>query len=309
MKSIYRSPEGRQAVRRWCAERLDAWPVPHEHLRLTAAGADTRVLTAGSGKVVVFVPGTNLNAAASLPFLSALVAAGCRVLVPDVPGQPGLSDGRRGLSGGRLDWYGGWLDEVLEQVAAGLPARSVVLTGHSFGAAVALSARSPLVRRSVLLSPGGLCGLRLTPGLLAASAAWYLRPGPARSERLVRAMHGPGHLPAPELVEWMTLVARHSRSSGAPGLAVPPPAGDRPPLLVVSGGHDVFLPPRRLAPAVRRALGTELRVVEAAGHLLVDEHPELLAGLVTAGDAPARIAAPGSALHSDSSDGRGGPPL
>ncbi|MBC7272125.1 MAG: alpha/beta hydrolase, partial [Streptomyces sp.] len=42
----------------------------------------------------------------------------------------------------------------------------------------------------------------------------------------------------------MTLVARHARSSGAPGAAVLP---TRPvPRLGVTGEHDVFLPAGRL---------------------------------------------------------------
>ncbi|MGW6982329.1 hypothetical protein ACWGE1_23305 [Streptomyces sp. NPDC054932] len=43
----------------------------------------------------MFVPGTNVNAAVSLQPATALVAAGHRVLLVDVPGQPGLSSGGR----------------------------------------------------------------------------------------------------------------------------------------------------------------------------------------------------------------------
>ncbi|MFI1013130.1 alpha/beta fold hydrolase [Streptomyces sp. NPDC020965] len=278
MRSIYRSVAGRDAIGRWCAERLDEWPVAHERVTLSVSGVRTHVVTAGSGSPVVFVPGTNFNAAASLPVASALVAAGHRVILPDVPGQPGLSSGERGLAGGRLSWYGRWLGEVIEQTAAG----PVTVMGHSFGAAVALSCDSPHIERLVLASPAGLTGLSVPPRLLAASAAWFLRPTPASSARLLRAMSAPGRQPREELVEWMTLVARHSRSSGAPGRAEPPPG--RCTRLAVTGAHDVFLPPERLHRAVRDTLGTELRVVAGAGHLIVEEHPELLASL--AGRAP-----------------------
>jgi len=78
----------------------------------------------------------------------------------------------------------------------------------------------------------------------------------------------------------MTLVAKHSRSSGAPGLVEPPilPVPRR----VVSGDHDVFLPVERLRPAVRRTLGVDLEILAGAGHLVVDEEPEVLAELVEA---------------------------
>ncbi|GGU70351.1 hypothetical protein GCM10010211_40010 [Streptomyces albospinus] len=149
---------------------------------------------------------------------------------------------------------------------------------HSFGAAVALSADSPRIERLVLLSPGGLTKLRLPPTLLTAFATWYLRPTPKSSARLLRALHAPGRTPREELVDWMTLVARHARSSTEPGTAALPP---RPvPRLLLTGEHDVFLPPRRLAPAVRATLGTELRVMPGAGHLIVEEHADRLAALV-----------------------------
>ncbi|MFB0632433.1 alpha/beta fold hydrolase [Streptomyces sp. AB3(2024)] len=275
MDSIYRSTAGREHIRRWCTGQLDAWPVPHERMSVTVHGARTHVVTAGTGPItVVFVAGTNFNAAASLPLATALVEAGHRLVMADVPGQPGLSSGARGLSGGRLSWYGAWLSEVLDAVVTG-PA---VVIGHSFGAAIALSSPSPLIDRLVLVSPGGPGRLRLAPGLLAVSAAWFIRPTPARSARLLRAMLAPGSRPRADLVEWMTLVARHSGSSGAPGTAELP--SRTVPRLVATGAHDTFLPPRRLYPVVHATLDTELHVIPDAGHLVVEEHPGQVAALV-----------------------------
>ncbi|MGW1143971.1 alpha/beta fold hydrolase [Streptomyces sp. NPDC002454] len=282
MASIYRSTTGEELIRRWCLSRLDAWPVPQERTTVTARGVPTHLVLGGDGaRTVVFVPGTNLNAAASLPLATALVAAGHRVLLVDVPGQPGLSSGERAPSRGRLAWYGAWLDEVLDSVPSG----PVVVLGHSLGAAIALSAGSSRISRLVLVSPAGLTGLRLTPSVLAASAAWLLRPAPTHSARLLRTMLSPGRQPREDLVHWMTLVARHARSSGAPGLAVLPARSI--PRTVLTGEHDVFLPPGRLEPAVRGILGTELGVVPGAGHLVVEERPEHLAE-VLGGPTPGR---------------------
>jgi pimeloyl-ACP methyl ester carboxylesterase len=94
-------------------------------------------------------------------------------------------------------------------------------------------------------------------------------------------MHGRGHPPRPESVEWMTLVARHVRSSTDPGAAVI--ARRDVARTVVVGGEDVFLPARALAPVVRGKLGVELDVLASAGHLVIDEVPEALADLA-AGD-------------------------
>ncbi len=275
MGSIYRSERGRQSIQGWCVDQLDRWTVPHERMKVTAKEAPTHVVAAGSGSTtVVFIPGTNFNAASSLPLATALVTAGHRVLLVDVPGQPGLSAAEREPSGGGLSWYGAWLGETLKELAAG----PVTVLGHSFGAAVAVSCASPCIERQVLVCPGGLARLRITAGVMAASAAWYLRPTPKRSARLLRAMHAPGHQPRTELVEWMTLIARHVRSSGSPGIAVVPPTAAR--RCAVAGEHDTFLPPRRLGPTVRRTLDIDLHVAAGSGHLLVDEDPEYVAALI-----------------------------
>ncbi|WP_051473204.1 alpha/beta fold hydrolase [Saccharomonospora piscinae] len=282
-RSIYRSEPGRLAVTGWCREQLTTWPLPHERHRLTALGADTHVVEAGPGDrqsggagTVVYVPGTNVSVAAQSPLVSAL-AARRRVVAVDVPGQPGLSDGARIPSSGRLAWYGRWLAEVIDAVADHGP---VTVLGHSLGSAITMACPSPRVRHQVLVSPAGLVSLRVTPSVALVSTAWVLRRREADSERLLRLMHAHGHPPRAELVEWMTLVGRHVRSSADPGRA---PVG-RPDVsrTVLSGGADVFLPPARVAPAVSRALGSPLRVLDGAGHFVVEERPEELAALATA---------------------------
>ncbi|MFI1014775.1 alpha/beta fold hydrolase [Streptomyces sp. NPDC020965] len=275
MNSLYRSAVGRDRIRRWCAGQLDAWPVPHQRATVTAHGASTHAVTAGSGKPVVFVPGTNFNAAASLPLATALVSAGHSVTLLDVPGQPGLSTDGRDISRGAMSWYGTWLDEAIHE----LHETPVTVMGHSFGAAIALSGRSPLIGARVLVSPAGMTRLRVTPRLLATSAAWYLRPTPDRSRRLLRAMMAPGAgQPREALVEWMTLVARHTRSSGAPS-TVPPSSPE--PCVFISGARDAFLPPTRLARAVRTRFDAVLHTVDDTGHLIVEERPDHLADLLT----------------------------
>lgn len=119
----------------------------------------------------------------------------------------------------------------------------------------------------------------MSPGVLAASAAGYLRPTAKRSTGLLKTMLAPGHRPRTELVEWMTLVAQHARSSAAPGRVHPSPAAA--PTLAVVGEHDTFLPPQRLRPALRSTLDIGLSVVPDAGHLVVDELPDQMADLIS----------------------------
>jgi pimeloyl-ACP methyl ester carboxylesterase len=152
--------------------------------------------------------------------------------------------------------------------------------GHSLGGAIALSADSSHIAGLVLVAPGGLTSLRLTPSVLVAATGWTALPRPATSARLLRVMHAPGHVPRTDLVEWMTLIARSSSSTGAPGQAKLPARPIK--RLAVTGDHDVFLPPKRLAPVVRKLLGVELGVLADAGHLVVDEDKnfEHLASLI-----------------------------
>lgn len=274
MKDIYRSEQGRKAIERWCTDQLDAWPVPHQRALIVANGATTHLVTAGTGpRTAVFVPGTNFCAAACLPLATAL-AARCRVILADLPGQPGLSSGRRISAPQRPSWYGRWLAEVIDQVTES----PVVLVGHSLGAAIVLATESPLVSRQVLLSPGGLVRARIAPGIIAASSSWLLRRRPVDSARLLTTMLAPGDRPRPELVEWMTLIARHARSSLDPAPAVVADrAVDR---TVAVGEHDRYFPSRPLAVATRRTLGLPLSVLPSAGHLITEGRLGRLADLI-----------------------------
>lgn len=279
--SVYKNVNGRRTVRSWCAERIGAWDVDHvRHEVVTSAGL-TSVLTAGpvagdGVRSVVLLPGTNMNAALCLP-VAGMLAAERRTVVLDVPGQPGLSSDRRPARG-RMTWYGSWLGEALEQTVPG----PVVVVGHSLGGAIALACDSPQIIGRVLLSTAGLTRLRVPAALMAATVPWLVRPSVPRASRLLRHMSAPGRLLPTELCEWMAMVARCCRSSLAPA-PLPPALVDRRrpvPCVVATGHHDVFLPPHVLSPAVRRRLGTNLKVVDDAGHLILDEEPARVAAMV-----------------------------
>ncbi|MEV7113276.1 alpha/beta fold hydrolase [Streptomyces anulatus] len=276
MTSVYRSAQARADVRRWCVDRIEGSGLAHVRSEVVTPAGVTGVVTAGpeprgGGPTVVLLPGTNMNAALCLPVAEA-IARERRVVVLDLPGQPGLSADRRPRAK-RSFWYGTWLTETLERAVPG----PVVVVGHSLGGAVALSSDSPQIVGRVLLSSAGIVRLRVPVPLLAATVPWLLRPTVARSTALVRRMAAPGQgQVADGLGEWMDLVGRCCRTSLAPP---PLPSGllelrRSVPTLVVAGRFDPFLPPSHLGPAGRRRLGAEFRVVEGAGHLLLDESPE-----------------------------------
>ena len=277
MADLYRSPAGHEEIRSWCTDRLDRWAVPHERRTVPTALGETSLVTAGDGPAtVLYLPGTNVNAASSRPLIGAL-AARLRVVVAALPGQPGLSAGRRPPD--RLA-YGGWIDEIAASLAAG----RLVLAGHSLGAAAALTADPAGDHALLLLDPAGLIRLRVRLGTLAATLPWLLRPTPDRSARLLAEMHARGRAPSPEHLEWMTLVARHVRTSLAPS-PLPQSVLDRwrnTSRAVLCGDQDCFLPVAPLAAAVRAKLGVDLDVVEGAGHLTPEDQPARVAQAVSA---------------------------
>ena len=273
MVSAYLDAPSGEVIQLWCTQQFQDQGTAHRWWSIATSAGPTRVVTLGDaherGPTVVVIPGTNMNTAASLPFLSEL-ATRYRVVAVDVPGQPGLSAPQRPRRD-RMAWYGRWLDEVLEQT---VPDTGVLL-GHSLGGAIALACSSQRVAGRVLIAPAGLVRLAVPPRLLAATLAWLAFPSRERTNRLLRLMTDPTRTVAPHLVEWMTLVARYCRTTLAPAPLDPALLNScrTVPCIVATGSHDIFLPPRRLEPAVRDLLGTELRVLPGCGHLALDDNP------------------------------------
>ncbi|WP_083421427.1 alpha/beta fold hydrolase [Jiangella alkaliphila] len=275
--TVYKSPRGQFAVQQWCSDTLARADFP-----LTTASVGTsvgRVSLVSAGHrtpQVVVVPGTNFNAAVTLPWLRALSDRWATTVV-DLPGQPGLSDPHRPRSG-RMAWYGRVLDEVL--TAADL--NRVVLVGNSLGAAVALAADSPRIAVRALISPAGVTRLTVDPTLALASARWLVRPTADHARRVLRSFVAPGEEPPETEVAWMTLVATHCHTTLAPP-PLPPELLTRRtnrPCIVAVGEHDRFLPPQRLGPALARTMNLDLRVLPGMGHLTTPSHLDDVVSLV-----------------------------
>jgi pimeloyl-ACP methyl ester carboxylesterase len=182
------------------------------------------------------------------------------------------------------------LIDVLAKASVG----TVHVFGHSLGGGVALACNSPQIAGRVLVAPAGIVRLRVPPSVLVASIPWLMRPTYARSVKLLRPMHGPGHEPSPLVAEWMTLVGSVCRSSLAPS---PLPESWLESLrgsnVVASGEHDVFLPPRALRSRARSALRSEVQSIDGAGHLAPDEYPEQMVQLISSA---MRMSGAGSSL-------------
>lgn len=160
MASVYRSERARAEVRRWCENRIEGAGLARARSEVVTSAGVTGVVTVGpeprgGGPTVVLLPGTNMNAALCLPVVEALARAR-RVVVLDLPGQPGLSADLRPRAK-RSSWYGKWLAEALAQAVPG----PVVVVGHSLGGAVSLACDAPQIVGRVLLSSAGLVRLRV----------------------------------------------------------------------------------------------------------------------------------------------------
>jgi pimeloyl-ACP methyl ester carboxylesterase len=281
MAGPYRSPAGADQVRDWCSAGLACWGVPHASHEVETSCGQTHVVSVGTGdNICVYLPGTNYDAASSTVVLSAL-ASRCRVYAADLPGQPGLSTAKR--PDHEQSGYAAWLTDLIAWVRRRHQAGRIVLAGHSRGAAVALSAEPDGVDGLALLAPAGLTEVRPSIEMLRSTLPWLVRRNNAGARRLLAYMSGPAHPPADDLVEWMTLVARACRTTGAPG---PLPDDSLVSwkgrhVRVAVGEHDVFFPVSKLREPCRTKLGLEPLVVPRAGHLLVDEEPVIVSDLIT----------------------------
>ncbi len=282
MGRLYRTPAAERQVRTWCKSRLDGWSVPHRTLVVPTRVGDIHLTEVGAGPVTcLYLPGTSFCTATSMPVLGVL-AERHRVVAADLPGQPGLSTSRRPAT--RAAGDAGWLADVVAALREPSADTPILVVGHSRGAVVALQAEPEEVDGLVLLSPAGLVPVRVTARLLGATLPWLARPTAARSARLLELMSGPGSAADADLVDWMTLVARGTRATGAPG-PLPEVLVHRwqgRPVRVVSGAHDCFFPLDRLTGPVRRLLEVDLEVVPGAGHLVTEERPDAVAAAVAA---------------------------
>lgn len=277
MRSVYRSEQGRSAIVEWCDARLVDARVPLDRRTIKTGLGDAHVTTMGEAtSTVVFLPGTNFNIAAWLE-IAELLAQEHRVISIDLPGQPGLSAPDRPRHA--YDLYGIWLAETLK----GLGVENCVLVGHSLGARIALAAcvHLPGATSVIAIAPAGIARFRINTAFLLTSGRWFRNKDPDSSRALLTQMTERGFQSPDHLIDWMTLVARHTRTT-----LIPPPLPPSRlkeieiPVRILVGEHDTFLPPRRLRWAVKKMRDVSVAWVENSGHLLPIEHPDVVVNAV-----------------------------
>lgn len=279
--SIYRTPEGREAILARYAQRLAGLPLPAASRTVDTRFGATHLLLAGPEEAspLVLVSGTGgsaLDLAEAWPFF----ADTHRCVFVDVPGQPNRSSETRPAKAG--PGYGHWLEELLD--ALGL-ARAAAI-GMSMGGYVLLRAASVVperLTRMALVVPEGL--VRAHPLASLRRVTWpllrhRLAPGEASLRRVVAALSTPGAPIAPESLAQMGLLMEHvaMRPDLGPLFRAEELARLEAPVLVVAGGRDVLFPGARLVRRAREVIPNlrDAILVPEAGHL----HPGFVQGPV-----------------------------
>ncbi|UOT01593.1 alpha/beta hydrolase [Rhodococcus opacus] len=280
---IYRERGASVPVRRTCRDRLQGWPVPHSLERIDTSLGATTVLTAGisTGRPpVVMLPGAGLNAAMSLATVCTLRTKH-RILIPDLPGEPGLSSSRRPHHH-LPEAYGSWLDELLPQLCA----EPVVVLGHSLGAAIALASTPDKTRVAglVLVNPAGIVPIKRTLEVTRLRTKWLLDPSFEHSEQLLSYLMAPGFLPDMSLVSWYSMISEHCfpgrLPSALPARTIRRWAGQVP-IVVATGEHDRLIHPDRLRGPARSLLGVDMHTIARCGHLALRDAADAVAELIS----------------------------
>jgi pimeloyl-ACP methyl ester carboxylesterase len=285
---LYRSDDGKAQVHAEYRSALDAWPVPHEELRVPTCQGATFIVTCGpaGAPAVLLLHGGATNSAMWIRNVKTW-ARTFRLYAVDIIGEPGFSaPSRPPLSS---DAYARWIDDVL----AALKLSRVSIVGASLGGLFALDyaiRRPASVRALVLLAPAGVANVRI--GYLFSVVPLYFMGTWGRRKALELLMGLPPEERTPESERFLKsceLVMSHHVIRAQP-LPVFPDEALRKltmPVLAVVGAKDVVFN----STTIRRRLetcvdGARLIWLDTAGHGLTDQTAAIEEFLSSAGTAP-----------------------
>ena len=267
--SVYKSEEGKKAVREAVKKLYSQCPVPAESLWLdTEDSGPTHVLTTGdpAAPPLVLLHGSASNSASWFGYLSSWSKV-FRIYAADMPGQPGLSgDERPGVSDGASVR---WLEELVEKLGL----HRFHLCGQSLGGCVGLqyAARcTDHLRSLALVSPSGLYPPRA--GFLIRILP-YLFLGDWGARKINRIVSGKVAVDS-RYEEFSLLTARHfiPLMEKLPVLTDEQLEGIRCPLLYIAGAEDMLLDTARSAGRLGTVLpDAEIHILENVGHVVLDQ--------------------------------------
>lgn len=265
MPSIYRSPEGEQAIKDRYRQFLKHWPVANQHLRIPTREGETFVIASGpeTASPVILLHGTAFNSTMWMGDITAW-SQYFRVYAVDIIGDAGLSAPSRPSYA--TDAHAIWLDDVLQ----GLGVEKASFVGVSLGGWVALdyaTRRAERVTSVVAIAPGGLASKNVLvwalPLLLLG--AW----GRKKMAKKISGSASAKPSPAEKAVsEFMAIVFKNMK----PRRKTLPDVSDESlkrltmPLLAILAGKDVFVDSQRARMKLER------NVAKSRICLLPDSH-------------------------------------
>jgi pimeloyl-ACP methyl ester carboxylesterase/putative sterol carrier protein len=272
-------------------------PVDLEQLTVDAGGTALSSYVAGRGAPVILLHGLGASKVSLMPLIPALVHAGHRVVVPDLPGH-GASDKPR------TDYTPRFYARVIRRLMDALEIDRAAVVGNSLGGRVALEVG--------IRSPGHVSGLVLldpaVPGFRVRYLLGFTRvipseigtiPFPLRERwmRLAirRLLADPSRLPqagihaaAEEFIRiYSQPIARMAFLDSLRHILTEPPRPFwgrirriRVPALVVWGEDDRLVPVRLAHRLARELPRAELLVLPRVGHVPQFEAPEETSGAI-----------------------------
>lgn len=277
MKSIYRSPEGRQEIISRYEEILKYWPVPNETKTVSTSYGDTFVIECGAedGPPVMLLHGSSTNSAMWMGDAPTLGKTH-RVYAIDIIGEPGKSaESRPDSQNG--DNYAAWLKEVLD----GLNIDKAAFVGNSLGGwmSIAFASHYPeRVNSLVLLASGGISDMR--PSFMLKVLVHASR---GDMDKINRLIYGDIEMPE-EVLSFGALIGKNfiprTKGYGAyPDMLL---KKLNMPVLYIAGDSDALLPTKKNAKRLKAFVPhAEIRVLEGCPHAIIGVAGEI-AGFINA---------------------------
>lgn len=272
-QSIYKSPEGQQAILNLCNSVLATWPVDNEQFTVSTRYGDTFIIAGRNvaAPPLILLHGSGSNAATWMGD-SIELSKHYRVYAVDIPGEPGKSEPTR------FGWDGNefveWLDDVLDA----LDIDTVILGGISLGGWATLKyavERPSRVNAAVSICPSGIHPPRLS---FALRAIFYMLTGEWGLKKMKEYIFNGADFP-PELDQYLTLVARHfNYRVGAPPLFTDVELQSlKMPVFFLAGENDVMLNTPKTAERLQRLVpDLTAKVYKNAGHATVNQAKQII---------------------------------
>jgi pimeloyl-ACP methyl ester carboxylesterase len=265
MKSVYKSPEGKQEIIGRYEEILKYWPVANEKIIVPTSYGETFIIACGAegGTPVILLHGSSTNSAMWMGDAETLGKT-CRVYAVDIIGEPGKSaESRPDSKNG--DNYAEWLKEVLD----GLNISKAAFVGNSLGGwmSIAFASHYPeRVESLVLLASGGISEMR--PSFMLKVLVHASR---GNMDKINKLIYGDLEMPE-EVLSFGRLIGKSfiPRTKGYGAYPDKILKSLSMPVLYIAGDGDVLLPTvknaRRLKAHVPHA---DIRVLPGLPHALI----------------------------------------